>query len=236
MVEKPRRDIAGALVDFARVMGETPGTEAILQALGDHCAELLGVDGAGVLFLEEGGRLTVGTANTDLGRLVEEAEVELAEGPCSESAETGAQVFVADLEQARDRYPAFADRVLPAGVRAVHALPMFHRSGWVGALDLVSRTPGELDPSDLNTAQLLVEVAVAYLANSRAFEEQSRTAQQLQHALDSRVVIEQAKGRIAERHGIGIDEAFERLRDHSRHNRMKLRQVATDVINGDLDL
>ena len=223
-------------MDFASIMGDTPGAETILQALGDHCTELLGVDGAGVLFITQDGELTVGTANSELGRLVEEAEVELREGPCTDSATSGEQVSVPDLAEARDRYPAFAERCLPAGVRAVHALPMFHRSGWVGALNVASREPGDLDPQQVNKAQLLVEVTVAYLANSRAFEQQTETARQLQGALDSRVIIEQAKGKLAERHRIGIEEAFERLRSHSRSSRTKLRQVAADVINGDLDL
>lgn len=232
----PQRDIADVLVNFARIMGETPSTEIILQALGDHCTELLGADGAGVLFITQDDGLVVGTANTELGRLVEEAEVELREGPCTESARSGEQISVPDLREATDRYPAFAERCLPSGVRAIHALPMFHRSGWVGALDVISREPGELDPGQLNKAQMLVEVTAAYLANSRSFEEQSETARQLQGALDSRVIIEQAKGKLAERHGIGVDEAFQRLRSHSRSTRTKLRQVATDLINGDLDL
>lgn len=106
----------------------------------------------------------------------------------------------------------------------------------MGALDVISREPGELDPGQLNKAQMLVEVTAAYLANSRSFEEQSETARQLQGALDSRVIIEQAKGKLAERHGIGVEEAFQRLRGHSRSTRTKLRQVAADLINGDLDL
>lgn len=228
------RTLAEVLVDFARLMGETPEAESILTALADHCTELLSVDGAGVLLVEEG-RLVVATTNSELGRVVEEAEAELAEGPCTESASTGEQISVPDLEAARDLYPRFAERVLPAGVGGVHALPMFHRSGWIGALNVVTSEPGELDTGQVNTAQLLVEVAISYLANSRAFAEASRTAEQLQGALDSRVVIEQAKGTLAERHGIGLSEAFERLRHHSRTHRVKLREVAAQVVRGELD-
>lgn len=228
--------LATILVEFARLMGDAIGTEPILRALSDYVTQLLGVHGVGVLFISEGGKLAAGMANTELGRLVERAEVELGEGPCTDCALSGEQLSVPDLAAVADRYPRFAPRVLAAGVKAIHALPIHNRSGQLGALNVISTETGSLDAGQMTTAQLLCEVTAAYLANSRAFEERTRTAEQLQRALDSRVVIEQAKGRLAERHAISLEDAFERLRGHARSNQRKLRDVASEVLRGELDV
>jgi len=235
-VSDNRRGIGEVLAEFAGVMADQQGSTAILERLGDYCTELLPVHGVGLLLRSPDGGMAIATANTDLGQTVEALEVELAEGPCTDCLRTGEQVLCPDLEQFADRYPRFVPRALDAGVRSVHALPMTARVEQLGSVDVIATEPLHLDAEQLSTAQLLVDVAVSYVVNSRAFEAKDRLAGQLQTALDSRVVIEQAKGVLAERGGVTVSEAFETLRRHARNNGLKLHDVAQAVVRGDLRL
>jgi GAF domain-containing protein len=231
-----RRDLAAVLVEFAQLMAGEPTTEAVLDRLGAYCTELLSVDGVGVMLADGADGLVVGTANSELGRVVEELEVELGEGPCTHAVATGQQIPVPDLRTAADRYPRFVPAALEAGVAAIHALPMAVGGEIVGSLDVVKREPGPLALEDLATAQLLADVGISYIANSRLLQERSELADQLQRALDSRVVLEQAKGVLSERHGIDLSEAFERIRAHARSRRRKVGEVSREVLSGELEL
>lgn len=235
MPEADGRTPAEVLVEFARGLSENHSVEAVLQSLGDFCTELLPVDGVGVLLVEEA-QLTVATTNSPEGDAIEQLEVELGEGPCMEAVRTGKPVLVPDLEEVRERYPQFTPRALETGVRAIQALPLTGRGELVGALDIMNRQPTELTPTQLGTAQMLADVAVSYLFTVRLHQETSRLADQLQSALDSRVFIEQAKGILAERYGETTDLAFERLREHARKHRLKIRAVAGAVVEGQLRL
>ena len=229
------RDLPRVLADFARGLPDYRSVEEVLRALGDFCTELLPVDGIGVLLAEDGA-LMVATSNTEEGLAIEHLEAELGEGPCTDAIRTGEQVLVADLEDHREQWPAFVPRAVDAGVRAIHALPMSARGEVVGALDVMSRRPNELADGDVAAAQLLADVAIAYLLAVRLHTASTELSAQLQSALDSRVPIEQAKGILAERHGESLDAAFERIRTHARTNRLKLRDAATQVTTGDLTL
>ena len=231
----PDRYLSGVLADFARGLPEYNSVKEVLQALGDFCTELLPVDGVGVLLVEDG-ELVVATANTEDGRAIEDLEVELAEGPCTDALWSGEQVLVTDLEDTRDRYPRFVPRATDVGVHAIHALPMRGRGEVIGALDVMNRQPNALSDEEVGAAQMLADVAVAYILAVRLHLASSELAGQLQSALDSRVPIEQAKGVLAERHGESLDAAFERLRSHARSKQSKLRDVATEVTSGRLRL
>lgn len=223
------------LAEFAQFISQGRSTEEILARLGDYCSELLPIHGVGVLFRESEG-LAVATADTEAGQVVESLEAELGEGPCTECLRSGEQVAVPDLEAEAARYPRFVPAALAAGVRSVHALPMVMRTEQIGSLDLVALDRTSLTAGHLSAGQLLADVAVAYLANSRAFEESTRVARQLQWALDSRVIIEQAKGTLSERHHITVVEAYDRLRRRARDTGRTAREVAADVLRGELDV
>jgi GAF domain-containing protein len=229
-------DLPGVLAEFALLVGGQHTAADVLERLGQYVTELLPVHGVGLLLRGLEGDLEVATANTEAGAVVESLESELGEGPCASAMLEGAVVAVPDLADARDRWPRFVPRALEAGVRAIHAIPLTLRTGHLGSLDLVSLEPCALSAEELAAAQMLGDVAVAYLANSRALEDSSRLAQQLSHALDSRVVVEQAKGVLAERLGCSVDEAFEVLRRHARRHQTKLQQVAERVVAGELRL
>jgi len=233
--EPTRRDIGAVLAEFARSAVDQPSLEQILARLGDYCTELLPVTGVGVLLRNANGGMEVATANTELGQIVETLEAELVEGPCTDSLRSGEQVVVPDLKAVEESYPRFAPAALEAGVRAIHALPMTMRTEVVGSVDIIATDVLDLSAADLAAAQLLADVTASYIANSRAFAESSRLAEQLQQALDSRIVIEQAKGRLSERHNISVSEAFDRLRRHARNNGLKLREVSDSVTRGELD-
>ncbi len=229
------RYVTEALVAFAKSLPDTETVEDVLRTLGDFCTELLPVDGVGVLLRSEGG-LTVATTNSPEGQAIEELEVDLGEGPCIEAVQVEHPILVPDLEEASERYPRFVPRAIDAGVRAVHALPLVGHGERIGALDVMSRTPRHLSQTEAATAQMLADVAVSYITTVRMHEDSTRLASQLSDALDSRVVIEQAKGILAERHGESFPDAFARLRSHARSSNQKLRDVAQDVVDGVLEL
>ena len=226
---------AKVLVDFAQDLGTCASVEAVLHHLSDRCMSLLSVAGVGVLLAEDGD-LTVATTNSEVGEVAERLEVELTEGPCIEALRSGAVVIVPDLRRSVDRYPKFAPAALDAGVGSIHGLPLSGRGEMVGVLNIVHTEPLDLPAADIATTQMLADVAVSYILSVRMHEESSRLASQLQRALDTRVVIEQAKGVLAERHGVTMSDAFERLRRHARSNNMTVRDVAADVLAGDLKL
>jgi len=231
----PEHDSGTILVEFARDLAGCSSVQAVLQHLGDSCLRLLPVSGVGVLLADDGD-LTVATTNSELGEAAERAEVECGEGPCVEALRSGAFVPVPDLEASRDRYPLFASRALPAGIRSVHGVPLSGRGEMVGVLNIVHDEPLDLDAGHVATAQMLADVAVSYILSVRMNEESTKLASQLQRALDTRVVIEQAKGILAERHGEALSKAFDRLRRHARGNNVTVRDVAAEVISGELRL
>lgn len=210
--------------------------EAVFRTLGDYCTELLAVDGIGVLLLEDA-KLVVATANSGPGEMVERLEAELEEGPCTDALRTSALVAVPDLAAETGRWPNFAPRALAAGVHSIHGLPMGGRSGLpIGALNIITVERRALVDDELRIADMLSDVAVAYLVSIRAGEQANELAGHLQRALDSRVVIEQAKGVLVGRHGGTMEAAFDRLRGHARATHRRLHDVARDVCAGTLDL
>jgi len=228
-------DPQGVLVAFARDLGSCESAEAVLQHLGDRVCELLELGGVGVL-LSDDGDLSVATTNSELGEVAERLEVELGQGPCIEALRAGAVVPVPDLQRSAERYPDFVPRALEAGIGSVHGIPLSGRGEMVGVLDLVHGTPRELTAADLAVAQMLADVAVSYIFSVRMHEQSSLLATQLQRALDTRVVIEQAKGILAERHGEPLPAAFERLRRRARSTSTPVRDIAAAVIAGELQL
>ena len=229
MTKQYDEQLAGALVAFIGALTQDHTVEAVFRHLGDFCTELLPADGVGVLLLEEQS-LTVATANSEVGDTVESLEVELQEGPCVECMRVGHPVLVPDLAAAADRYPRFVPRALEAGAGAVHALPMTGHGELVGSLNIISLGPTEMTETQLSTARMLADVAVSYIFAVRLHEEASKLAGQLQNALDTRVVIEQAKGMLAERHGESPGDAFNRLRAHARGRSTPVREIARQVV------
>lgn len=204
----------------------------LLSTLAYACVEAFGVTSAGLMLASPDGDLRVMASSSDEMRLLELFETQSDEGPCCDCYRTGQPVVNVDLATIDGRWPVFGPRALAAGFRAVHALPMRHRARTIGALNLFRDDPGPMDADDLLVAQSFADVATVSLLQDRAGTAAQTLNNQLNQALQSRVVIEQAKGIVAEAAKVDMGEAFVRLRSHARTNNLKLSDVAHAVIDG----
>ena len=205
-----------------------------LERLARRCAELLGVSACGVMLADHFGVLNLVAASSEEARLVELAQLQGAEGPCVDAYRTGVSVQQSDLASPGQPWPDFAQAALACGFVAVQALPMRLRQESLGAINLLSDVPGPLDDDTIALGQALADAATIGILHQRALARHEVIAEQLQAALNSRVVIEQAKGFLAERLTVTVDEAFGLLRGYARDHNRKLTAVATDVIEGRL--
>lgn len=199
----------------------------LLQFLVDRCAELLLADTAGVLLESPGGDVPTLAAATSQEMLdIEDLEISLQQGPCLEAYRTGEQVLVEDLAQCHERWPDFTPRIVEFGMRSAYAFPLRLRGDRIGALNLYRAQPKAFASHEVRVGQALADIAAVGILQERAVLAAERRTDQLQRALASRVAIEQAKGILAERRGIPLGDAFERLRRHARNNKICVRSVA----------
>lgn len=203
----------------------------LLNNLTAVCARLLDVDSAGLLLADHFGVLRVMAASSERTRQLDAFQLQRAEGPCRDCYLEGAPVIIPDLEQAADRWPQFAPAARQAGFHSVHAVPMRLRGNTLGALGLFGTARGQLNEADLSLAQALADVAsVAVLQNTEDIDE-AAASQRLQTALSSRVVLEQAKGVIAQQSGLDMTQALDVLRKYSRDQDLRLTFVARSVVS-----
>ncbi|MFD5628929.1 MULTISPECIES: GAF and ANTAR domain-containing protein [unclassified Streptomyces] len=202
-----------------------------LRLLTDRCVGMLDASAAGVLLADRDGKLRVMAASDERVRLLELFQLQNDEGPCLECFRTGTQVIVPDLSREVDRWPHFATAAHRSGFGAVQALPMRLRDEVVGALNLFHATPGPFDPAGTLIAQALADVATISLLQQRSSHRSTVLNEQLQTALNSRVLLEQAKGKLAERQGIDMEQAFTALRSYARAHNRRLSDVARAFID-----
>jgi GAF domain-containing protein len=203
-----------------------------LRLLTDRCVSMLDASAAGVLLADRDGKLRVMAASDEQVRLLELFQLQNDEGPCLECFRTGTPVIVPDLVREVDRWPRFATAAHRSGFGAVQALPMRLRDETVGALNLFRATPGPFDPSGTPIAQALADVATISLLQQRSSQRSTVLNEQLQTALNSRVLIEQAKGKLAERQNVDMERAFTALRGYARSHNRRLSDVARAFIDG----
>jgi transcriptional regulator with GAF, ATPase, and Fis domain len=203
-----------------------------LRLLTDRCVGVLGVSAAGVLLADRNGELRVMAASSEQARLLELFQLQNDEGPCLECYRTGTAVTVPDLAAEARRWPQFVAQAQLRGFTAVQALPMRLREDVVGALNLFSTAPGLFDPAAIPLGQALADVAAISLLQQRSTQVSTLLNEQLQTALNSRVVIEQAKGKLAERLDIDMEQAFTALRGYARAHQQRLSDVALAFVNG----
>jgi transcriptional regulator with GAF, ATPase, and Fis domain len=203
-----------------------------LHLLVDRCVELLDVDAAGLLLADHRGSLQLVASSDEHVRVLELFQLQHDEGPCMEAFATGLRVSNSDLRACDAPWTSFASTATDAGFVAVDALPMRLRSQVIGALNLFRADSGELTVSVLRNAQALVDIATIGLLQERTIRHHEVVTEQLQTALNSRIVIEQAKGLVAERLGVDMEVAFATLRAYARKQNLKLGEVARMVIAG----
>ena len=226
--------LAQTFVELADTMVVGFDLMEILHTLTERSVEILEVDAAGLLLADSSGSLRLVAASTEQARLAELFQIQNDEGPCVDCYRTGQVVTVSDLrgKQAAARWPWFASAAHHMGIAGVHAIPMRLRDHTIGTLSLFRGVPNGLDPEIARAARALVDVATIGIVQERAVHQQELVAGQLQMALNSRVMIEQAKGILAERLQITPDEAFTTLRRCARDRNHPLTQLAADVIGG----
>lgn len=205
-----------------------------MSVLVERCAELLDSAEVGLALAAPLGELRVVASSLERMHALELIEVQNDEGPCRDCVRTGEQVLNQRLDGAEDDWPLFAPKAREAGFHMVHALPLRLRSDVIGAMNIFSPELRELSPLDVNLTQALADVATIGILQERAVKHGTDLAEQLQGALNSRIVLEQAKGIVAEGRQVDVDEAFALLRGYARSNRTQLSVVASSVINHSL--
>ena len=224
--------LANAFVGLADTLVADYDAVELAQQLVDSSMSLLPIAAAGIVLGDAHGALQVFASSSEQTRLLELFQVEADAGPCLQACRTGKQVLVEDLSADTGRWPAFARRAAEYGYRSVCALPLKLRQQRVGALNLFRTEVGILAPADIAVGQALADVAAIGILNHRILLRSETVSQQLQTALNSRVVIEQSKGVLAERGSLDMDRAFTALRSYARRTDQRLVDVARAVVEG----
>ena len=224
--------LARTFVELADTLVDDFDVVELLTLLADRCVEVLDVSAAGLMLVAPEGELRVVASSSEEMRLVELFELQAQEGPCPDCYRIGEPVAARNLTDDETRWPQFGPVALKAGFRSVLAVPMRLRRVTIGALNLFRSEEGMLDDADLIAARALADVATIAILQHRATLQAHIVIDQLNHALNSRIVIEQAKGVIAERAQLDMDEAFTWLRLHARGHNLLLADVAQAVIDG----
>lgn len=223
--------LARVFVEIADTLVDEFDLIEFLQLLAGRTADLLDASPVGLLLADQRGRLEFMAASQENVRLLELFQVQNQEGPCLEAFRTGTPVVNADLEHATDRWPRFAPRAVAAGFRSVHAFPLRLRAERIGAMNVFSaNVGGRLADTDAEIVQALADVSSIGLLQERAIHRGELLTEQLQGALNSRIVIEQAKGVIAQARNVSVDEAFTLIRSYSRNHNLRLGQVAYTIV------
>jgi GAF domain-containing protein len=227
--------IIDSLVTMADHLVDDFDVVDLLTGLANRCVTVLGVSAAGVMFASPAEELRLVASSSEAMRVVELFELQAQEGPCLDAFRTGQPVEHQSLRRSTGRWPRFSLVALEAGFAAVTALPLRLRTMTIGALNLFSVDESPLDERDIMVAQAFADLATISVLQHGAATQSERINDQLTHALESRIVIEQAKGVIAERAGVDIPEAFARLRNYARAHQLRLSDVAEAAVDGILD-
>lgn len=221
-----------AFVSLADTLVDEYDIIDLLDRLVSFSVELLSAQAAGIMLADNQGNLRVAAASNEETETIELLQLQARQGPCMDCIRCAAPVSVPDLTKAGQRWPRFVAALQHGAFRSVHALPLRLRGHAVGGLNLFHREPGAMPDADLALGQALADVATIGILQERAIRRGEILAEQLQTALNSRVIIEQAKGVLAERGNLSMDAAFARLRGHARSHNQPLSQLARQIVDG----
>lgn len=202
----------------------------LLHWLIEECTDILDTQAGGLMLVDAAGALQLVASTSEEAELVEVLQLAAGDGPCLECFRSGSPVTVGDIHAGGARWPEFQIEALRLGFLSVHATPLRLRGQTIGTMNLFSHHVGALNPQDIAVAQALADVATIGILQERSIRSANLLTEQLQHALDSRILIEQAKGVIAATRGLSMSEAFGALRAHARSHNLTLREVADDVV------
>lgn len=221
--------LAEVLVEVADTLVDEFDLIDFLQRVTTHASELVSARICGLMLADHRGRLRLMAASDERAEMLELFQVQADEGPCQDCYREGRAVIVTDLQEMEDRWPQFAPHALAAGFRAIHAFPLRLRGEVIGALNMFGTQAGPMKEVDVRVVQALADIATIALLQERAIARGELLAEQLQSALNSRIVVEQAKGYLAQLHGETPDEAFTRMRAYARRHGLRLSEVAFTV-------
>jgi hypothetical protein len=223
--------LSDTFVDLADTMVADFDIIDFLHMLTDRSVRLLAASAAGVVLADPRGELRIAAASSEAAELIELFQIQNEQGPCLDCFRTGQPVTAADLSGPGQPWPEFSAAAVQGGFRTVEALPMRLRGHVIGALNLFRAGPAPFEPADLRVGQALADVATIGLLQERNLRRSETIAEQLQAALNSRIIIEQAKGKLAERYDLAMDQAFALLRDHARETNQRLTETARNLVD-----
>jgi GAF domain-containing protein len=216
---------------FAVILPARYDLQEALSELAESATSVLGLCGSWVT-LADAGQLRflteVSQASAELAR--DHAQLHPFPCPCRDAYSTGEVVRVTDVREESTRWPEFSASATRLSMAAVAAIPMRLADQVIGALNLYSPEPRDWSDEDMAVASVLADMATSYLVNASKLRQKTQLSEQLQEALESRVVIEQAKGITSQRHAISVDKAYQLMRSHARNNNASLRVVAEAIV------
>lgn len=223
--------LTGVLSEFAQTLTGRFEVSEVLYRLAEHVVTILGVRGAGVSVVDDAGQLRPVTGINELTMQLESVEEQFQEGPCIDAFRQGDVVIVEEIAEHVARWPKWTSEAIRHDVHAVLGIPLRVRDESIGAMNIYSAEPRKWRDADIRVARVLTDIAASYVANASELEQSRRTTEQLREALNSRIIIEQAKGVISVDQQCSVDDAFALLRDHSRRHNVSLRAVAEAVVH-----
>jgi GAF domain-containing protein len=201
----------------------------LLHTLVVECTVIVAATAGGLLLADQRGQLQLLASTDESAELVEVMQLAAGAGPCVDCFTSGISVSVPNIAASGGRWPDFEGSALGQGFQSVHATPMKLRGEVIGTLNLFNVAPGAFTPRDAAVVQALADVATIGILQQRIATESHIVAEQLQRALDSRVLIEQAKGAMSQALGLTMDEAFGAIRNYARNHNMTMHAVATAI-------
>jgi GAF domain-containing protein len=223
--------VTAALIDLADTLVADFDPADFLYRVAEHCMNLLDIGDAGVMLAAGAGPLRLVAATSEDVRLVELFELDASEGPCFTAFHTATPVDHLLSVSAKPRWPRFSTRARRSGYASVYAAPILLRSQTIGVLNLFRRIPGSLSEADRALARALADATAISLLQQTTLDQHRTVQSQLQRALDTRSIIEQAKGFLTARHAIAPNMAFQRMRAHARHHQIRIADLARAIID-----
>ncbi|MGD0606895.1 MAG: GAF and ANTAR domain-containing protein [Streptosporangiaceae bacterium] len=222
--------LARVFVRLADTLASDFDVVDFLHGLSADSVEILRAAAAGVMLADARGGLRLIASSDERMRLLELFELQGAQGPCLDAYSSGRTVQ-ANAADSRARWPVFAPQACDAGFQLMCAVPLRVRTDVIGALNLFRGSDEPFTGTEMAIAQAMAEMAAIGLIQERAARERNLLAAQLQSALNSRVIIEQAKGMISEYLAVTVDDAFKLLRNYAHYHNRRLSEVASDVVD-----
>jgi GAF domain-containing protein len=236
MTRSRERQILDTFVTLSDTLVDDYDVVELAQVLVDQSAAVFGAASVGLLLIDREDSADVLASTDEDARLIDLMQLRAGEGPCVECLQTGVTVEVADTRDVEERWPAFAALAHDLGLRSATSVPMRLRSSVIGSLNIFRQTPGVIAEEDRAVVRGFADVATIGIIHQRTLAASETVSAQLEHALRSRVVIEQAKGVVAFAHDVSVDDAFSRLRAYARRNSLPLTDVARRVVALEIDI